>query len=159
MTMPPGSPATGLWAAMRATERTVAALGTITIIVCVLWGVVTRYISHMPSSWTSEVAAIAFCWSCLFGGALLYDTDGHPRMFSPFDIRNRTLRRWFLAAGGLIEAVVLAMVAAYSIKQIYVNFDNPTSILRISVGVFYLPLAWFGLASLARLAHGIRKWT
>jgi TRAP-type C4-dicarboxylate transport system permease small subunit len=147
------------WAAIRAIERSVVALGTIAIVVCVLWGVVTRYISQAPSSWTTEVAAIAFCWSCLFGAALLYDTDGHPRMFSPFAIENKAARRIFLIVGGIVEAVVLAMVAAYSVKQIYVNFDNPTSILRVSVGIFYLPLAWFALSSLARLIHGIKKWT
>jgi len=148
----------GLWPALRAIERSVVALGTVAVIVCVLWGVVTRYISHMPSSWTSEVAAIAFCWSCLFGGALLYDSDGHPRMYAPFDIKNPALRRAVLALGVTIEAIVLALVASYAIKQIYLNFDNPTSILRLSVGIFYLPLVWFGLASLARLAAGTTKW-
>jgi len=147
------------WATIRAIERGVVGLGTIAIVVCVLWGVVTRYISQVPSSWTTEVASIAFCWSCLFGAALLYDTDGHPRIFSPHAIASPAARRIFLIAGGIVEAVVLALVAGYSVKQIYVNFDNPTSILRVSVGIFYLPLAWFALSSLARLVHGIRKWT
>ena len=149
----------GLWPAIRLVERSVVAMGIVAIVSCILWGVATRYVLHTPSPWISEVAAIAFCWSSLFGGALLYDTNGHPRMYEPTAIASAALRRLTLAAGGLVEAAVLALLAWYSLKQTYINLHNPTSILRLSVGgVYYAPLAWFALSSLARLASGARQW-
>lgn len=155
----PTQPHDGLWPAVRLVERSAVGVGIVTIVGCILWGVATRYVLHTPSPWTSEVAAIAFCWSCLLGGALLYDTNGHPRMYEPASIGNPALRRLALAAGGLVEATVLALLGWFALKQAYINIHNPTSILRISVGVYYVPLAWFALASLARLVRGARRWT
>lgn len=155
----PTRPRGGLWPAVRLVERSVVSLGIAAIVGCILWGVATRYVLQTPSPWTGEVATIAFCWSCLFGGALLYDSNGHPRMYEPAAISIPALRRLALAGGGLVEATVLSLLAWYSLKQAYVNLQNPTSILRLSVSVYYVPLVWFALASLARLVRGARRWT
>lgn len=143
--------AAGLGRFVHAVERMIVGVGVVTIVLSVLWGVATRYVSQMPAAWTSEVAAIAFCWTCLIGAALLYGSNAHPRIYDPAVIARPGVRRLVVVLGKAVEFGVLIGLTVLSIKQSHVNLDNPTSILRVPISIYYLPLAWFGLSSLARL--------
>ncbi|MCC7276233.1 MAG: TRAP transporter small permease subunit [Alphaproteobacteria bacterium] len=143
---------------VRAAEALVAGTGVLAVTASVLWGVLTRYVSHQPASWTGEVAAIAFCWSCLVGASWIYGS-GHPRIFEPAAVPGAALRRLLATGAALIEAFVLVAVLYLSLRQMSVNFDNPTPILRLPVSIYYLPLAWFAAAALSRLALAGRPWT
>ena len=41
-----------------ALEKSVLAVGIFLIIATVVWGVLTRYVSKVPASWTGEVASL-----------------------------------------------------------------------------------------------------
>ncbi|MGE0716869.1 MAG: TRAP transporter small permease subunit [Alphaproteobacteria bacterium] len=143
---------------LRAVEAAVAGAGVVAVTAAVLWGVLTRYVSHQPASWTGEVAAVAFCWSCLVGASLLYGW-GHPRIFEPATVANAVLRRLLRVAAAAVEAVVLAAVLWLAARQVGLNLDNPTPILRLPVSIYYLPMVWLAAAALARLALRERPWT
>ena len=136
---------------VRAGEKAVVAAGLLMIVVCVLWGVTTRYISQKPAVWTGELASIAFAWICMVGAGLLYGSGGHPRIYDPTKIGNDMVRSIAIHVDKAIQFVVLFAIATLSIKQIYLNIDNATSVLGIPVAIYYLPLVWFGLSSMARL--------
>ncbi len=138
---------------VRAGERATVAAGLIVIVVCVLWSVVTRYISAVPSTWTGEAAAIAFCWMSLIGAASLYGTGEHPSIYDPKLIRTPVLRALVSRVGFLIQLAVLILVGVLSIVQIFMNIDNPTPVLEVPTAIYYVPLAWFGLSSTVRLLN------
>lgn len=48
------------------------------LVVCVLWGVVSRYVPGIrPSSWTEELAIYLLVWVSLLGAALAFRANGH----------------------------------------------------------------------------------
>ena len=49
-----------------------------------------------------------------------------------------------------LEIAVLAFVLVYAIRQCVVNFDNPTSTLRLPTSIYYFPIVWFAAVSLLR---------
>ncbi len=144
--------------AVRRTEIAIAMAGMVVLVASVLWGVVTRYVSHAPAVWTDEVAAIAFCWSCLLGAALLYGTSGHPSMYEAQDIKSPRIRAAIFPLSAAIQLAVLAMLCFFALEEAWENFDNPTSVLRLPTSIFYLPLAWFGLSAAARLVTRRNQW-
>jgi TRAP-type C4-dicarboxylate transport system permease small subunit len=145
--------------AIRRVEITIAMAGMIAVVASVLWGVVTRYVSHAPAVWTDEVAAIAFCWSCLLGAALLYGTRAHPGVYEAQDIQSPAIRRVILPPSAAIQLFVLVMLCYFALQESWENLDNPTSVLRLPTSIFYLPLAWFGLSAAARLVARRNQWT
>lgn len=124
------------------------------VVLCVLWGIVTRYVSPRPSPWTIEVATIAFCWSCLIGAGALYAQRIHPRVFEPAQLFLRPLRPWARGFSLVVEAVVLVAVGYFGGREVLAHLDNPTSVLRLPVSIYYLPLVWFSLSGLLGLLLG-----
>src|SRR5690606_10692829 len=72
-------------------ESAVVLAALVGILASVLWGVLTRYVSHQPAAWTGEVAGIMFSWTALIGSALLYSTV-HPRIYDPAAIGRTSVR-------------------------------------------------------------------
>jgi TRAP-type transport system small permease protein len=142
-------------ASLRRIELWLLGLTLVVIVGCVLWGIVTRYVSPRPSPWTIEVASIAFCWSCLIGSGALYARGIHPRVFEPARLWIVSLRPFAQGISLLVELAVLVAVGYYGFRETLQQFDNPTSVLRLPVSVYYLPLVWFSLSSL--LALGTRR--
>ena len=143
----------GRWLrSLRRLEIALVAATLVILVACVLWGVVTRYVSPRPAAWTGEVAAIAFCWCCLVGSGAFYARGLHPRVFEPARLFIVRLRPLALAISAVVEVTVLALVGFYGALESVTNLDNPTSILRVPGSVYYLPLVWFSLSALIGLA-------
>ncbi len=154
-TAPARDPNRGLLAGIgqfaRRAESSIVVIGIVTIVASVIWGVLTRYISQKPAAWTGEVASIAFCWVGFIGAAFIYGGDSHPRIFDSATIARRLPRRVLEFLSFALQIVVLVAVCALALKQIRINMTNPTAVLRLPGSIFYLPIAWFGAASLVRL--------
>lgn len=140
-------PGRGL-ALLRRLELWIVGITLCVIVGCVLWGIATRYLSPRPSPWTIEVASIAFCWCCLIGSSALYATGIHPRVFKPAQIAQAALRRAALGISAAVEILVLAAVGYFGAVESMTHLDNPTSVLRLPVSLYYLPLVWFSGSSL-----------
>jgi len=139
-------------AALRRGELWFVGATLVVIVGCVLWGIVTRYVSPRPSPWTIEVASIAFCWCCLVGSGALYARGVHPRVFEPARLWVVSLRPVAQGISIVAEVLVLGAVGYYGFRETLQQFDNPTSVLRLPVSVYYLPLLWFSLSSLLAVA-------
>ena len=131
-------------------EKSVLAACIFLIIASVFWGVLTRYVSKVPASWTGEVASIAFCWLSMVGASWLY--AAHPRLFEPSALTHRSWRKVAPLPSLALEVTVLVFVLIYAVRQCVVNFENPTSNLRLPTSIYYIPIVWFALASLLRTA-------
>lgn len=132
-----------------ALEQSVLAVCIFLIIASVVWGVLTRYVSRVPASWTGEVASIAFCWLSMVGASWLY--SAHPRLFEPNALLHPGWRRLAPLPSFALEVTVLVFVLVYAIRQSIVNFENPTSTLRLPTSIYYFPIVWFALTSLSRV--------
>lgn len=154
-TIPARNPPSGLPAGIgriaREAERAVVVTGIVIVVASVIWGVLTRYVSQKPAAWTGEVASIAFCWVGFFGAAYIYGGNSHPRIFDSTTISRILPRRVFGLVGMALQIAVLFAVGALALKQIRINMTNPTAVLRIPGSIYYLPIAWFSIASLVRL--------
>lgn len=147
------APSAGRWLrSLRRLEVALVAATLMILVACVLWGVVTRYVSPRPAAWTGEVAAIAFCWCCLLGSGAFYSRGLHPRVFEPARLFIVRLRPLAIGISAAVEVAVLALVGFYGAQESLTNLDNPTSILRLPVSVYYIPLVWFSLSALIGLA-------
>ncbi len=142
-----GWPGRGL-ALLRRIELWIVGITLCLIVGCVLWGIATRYLSPSPSPWTIEVAAIAFCWCCLIGSGALYATGIHPRVFEPSQLASAALRRFATSVSLVAEIAVLGAVGYFGAIESITHLDNPTSVLRLPVTLYYLPLVWFSASSL-----------
>ena len=131
-----------------ALEQGVLAVCLFLIIASVVWGVLTRYVSRVPASWTGEVAGIAFCWLGMVGSSWLY--GAHPRLFEPNALVQTGWRKAAPLPSFALEIAVLVFVLVYAIRQCIVNFENPTSTLRLPTSIYYVPIVWFASASLLR---------
>src|SRR4051794_5641875 len=131
-------------------ERSVLAVCLFVIVASVVWGVLTRYVSKVPASWTGEVASIAFCWLTMVGASWLY--AAHPRLFDPATLTLKAVPRGMSVPSIAMEAAVLIFVLVFAVRQAIVNFENPTATLRLPTSIYYIPIVWFAMASLVRAA-------
>jgi TRAP-type C4-dicarboxylate transport system permease small subunit len=154
-TVPASNPDPGLLArigrGVDKVEGSVVLSCVVLVVVSVLWGVLTRYVSQKPAAWTGEVASIAFCWAGFVGAALIYAGNFHPRIFDSTTIASALPRRVLGFLSLALEVVVLLVAGVLAIKQIGINMTNPTAVLRLPGSIYYLPVAWFSVSSLARL--------
>ncbi len=154
-TVPARNPQSGMLAGIgrftREAENAVVVTGIVIIVASVIWGVLTRYVSQKPAAWTGEVASIAFCWVGFIGAAYIYGGNSHPRIFDSTTISDLLPRRALSFISVALQIAVLVAVCALALKQIRINMTNPTAVLRLPGSIYYLPVAWFSIASLIRL--------
>jgi TRAP-type C4-dicarboxylate transport system permease small subunit len=143
--LPQALRALGDWVSVA--ERAVLVACIVAILGSVVWGVLTRYVSKVPASWTGEVASIAFCWMTTVGASWIYAV--HPRLFDPAALA-RPWRRMAVLPSLALEEGVLIFVLVYAVRQAIVNFENPTATLRIPTSIYYVPIVWFAAVSLLR---------
>ena len=123
---------------VRNLEEVISSAALITIVAAVCWGVITRYLVHEPATWTSEVASIAFAWVVFPGAAAVFKHGGHISI----DILVAFVA---VKARYVIEKATESLIIAFCIyvvilatKFAVLNWDIPTSVLRIPVSVSYL---------------------
>jgi TRAP-type C4-dicarboxylate transport system permease small subunit len=154
-TVPASNPDPGLLArigrGVDKVEGAVVLSCVVLVVMSVLWGVLTRYVSQKPAAWTGEVASIAFCWAGFVGAAFIYGGNCHPRIFDSTTISSALPRQALGSLSFVLQVVVLIAVAVLAVKQIGINMINPTAVLRLPGSIYYLPVAWFSVSSLARL--------
>jgi TRAP-type C4-dicarboxylate transport system permease small subunit len=79
-----------------------------TLLLVVLWGVMTRYVTERPAVWTTELSGILFTWVVFIGAMAAGRRDQHIRVTLLIDSLPRRLQR---AAYKFSELLVLAFVS------------------------------------------------
>ncbi|MFY0647623.1 TRAP transporter small permease [Sulfitobacter geojensis] len=111
------------------------------LVLSVLWGVMTRYVTERPAVWTTELSGILFTW-VVFIGAMTALRDGrHIRVTLLIDILPTSVRAWVLRIGDLIVFAFLAYVAYLSIVMMGKGASRPSPVLDIPFSYVYLATA------------------
>ena len=140
-------------------EETVAGAALVIVVFAVCWGVVTRYVTEQPATWTGEIAAIAFAWVVFVGAAAGFKYGMHVAIDMVVTLLPLTLRRWLMAAADLLVMAFLLTVLALAVEFSIDAWDDPTSVLRLPRTVTYAAVVVGGLCMLLRYASSAwRRW-
>lgn len=132
-----------------------AALGI--VVLAAVWGVFTRYVTHTPATWTSEVATLAFAWVVFLGAGAAFKRGGHVSIDMLMMALPGRIARILQIATDLIVLGFCIYVCLLATEVSIANWDNPTSVLRLPVATAYLAVA-LGFASMA-VRHAQTAWT
>jgi TRAP-type C4-dicarboxylate transport system permease small subunit len=140
-------------------EEAVAGAALVVLIAAVCWGVVTRYVTEQPATWTGEIAAIAFAWLVFVGAAAGFKYGMHVAIDMVVTTLPPTLRRRLLAAADLLVVAFLLIVLALAVEFSVDAWDDPTSVLRLPRTVTYASVVVGGVCMLVRYASAAwRRW-
>jgi TRAP-type C4-dicarboxylate transport system permease small subunit len=118
-------------------EEIVAGAALVIVVLSVCWGVITRYLTEQPATWSGEVAAIGFAWLVFVGASAGFKHRMHVSIdmlvqFLPARVR--------LQVDRVLDIVVVAFcayVAWLGVVFTAENWDNPTSVLRLPMSIVY----------------------
>ncbi len=130
--------ALGNW--VRRAENLVSFTALSILLVSVLWGVLTRYVTERPAVWTTELSGILFTW-VVFIGAMTAFRDGHHIRVTLFiDILPDMARKVLLKFGDILILVFLVYVSYLSFLMMQKGATRPSPVLDI-------PFSWVYLAT------------
>ncbi|MFY0597875.1 MAG: TRAP transporter small permease [Cognatishimia sp.] len=108
------------------------------LVLSVLWGVLTRYVTERPAVWTTELSGILFTW-VVFIGAMTALRDGrHIRVTLLIDSLSPSLRSAVLRLGDLIVLGFLIYVSYLSVLMMQKGATRPSPVLDIPFSYVYL---------------------
>ncbi|MHA3980764.1 TRAP transporter small permease [Halovulum sp. GXIMD14794] len=113
---------------------------------CVLWGVLTRYITEKPAVWTTELSGILFTWVVFVGAASAMAHDRHIRVSLLVDVLPEGAAAWVRLLSRIIVVLFLAAVTWLSVQMMLKGASRPSPVLRI-------PFSWVYLASVLAFAE------
>ncbi|MEO7339201.1 MAG: TRAP transporter small permease [Caldimonas sp.] len=140
-------------------EEAVAGCALVVVILVTCWGVITRYVTEQPATWTGEVAGIAFAWLVLLGAAACFKYGMHVAIDMLVIALRAPLRRALMA---LVDVLMLAFLAVLFVLAVQFSIDawsDPTSVLRLPRSVTYVSVVAGSACMAARYAQGAwRRW-
>lgn len=140
-------------------EEAVAGAALVVVVLSACWGVVTRYVTAQPATWSGEVAAIAFAWLVFVGAAAGFKYGMHVAIDMVVALLPRSPRRWLLAAADALVIVFLATLFVLAIEFSIDAWDDPTSVLRLPRTVTYASVVVGSLCMVVRYVRvAWRRW-
>ena len=140
-----------VWAVTN-TEEIIAGAGLLVVVAAVSWGVFTRYLTHQPATWTSEVGTIAFARTVFIGASAAFKHGGHVSIDMLVMFLPGALRSWLQSTAEFVVVIFCIAVSVLAMMSSITNWDNPTSVLRLPVSTSYLPVSvGFGLMAIRQV--------
>lgn len=115
-----------------------SALGA--LLLAVLWGVLTRYVTQSPAVWTSELSGILFTWVVFIGTMTTFRDGGHIRVTLLVDSLPPRVQRMVALIADLVVIAFLVYVAWLSFKMMTLGATRSSPVMRI-------PFSWVYLAT------------
>ncbi|MGH1464838.1 MAG: TRAP transporter small permease [Cognatishimia sp.] len=145
---------------IRRLENLVSLSALTVLVLSVLWGVLTRYVTERPAVWTTELSGILFTW-VVFIGAMTALRDGrHIRVTLLVDNLAPHLRAAVIKLGDAIVLLFLVYVSYLSILMMQKGATRPSPVLDIPFSYVYLAttISFIGMSitSLLRLFNIIK---
>jgi len=137
-------------------EEAIAGAALVVVVLVTCWGVVTRYVTEQPATWTGEVAGIAFAWLVFLGAAAGFKYGMHVAIDMLVVALPVPLRRVLMA---FVDVLVLAFLAILFVLAVQFSIDawtDPTSVLRLPRSVTYVSVV-VGSACMA-VRYGQSAW-
>lgn len=141
-------------------EEIVAGVALVVMVACVCWGVVSRYITEVPSAWAAELAAVAFAWLVFVGAAAALKYAGlHMSITMLVDLLPDVLRRLVALGIDLLVLSFLTYAVWLSIVFCIDSLGDPLPILRLPRSVLYASVGVGSLCMTARyMVVTLRHW-
>ncbi|MEO8836727.1 MAG: TRAP transporter small permease [Caldimonas sp.] len=140
-------------------EETIAGAALVVVVLSTCWGVVTRYVTEQPATWSGEVATIAFAWLVFVGAAAGFKYGMHVTIDMAVRLLPPALRRVVMAAADLLVLAFLAVLFVLSVQFAINAWGDPTSVLRMPRSVTYGSVVVGSLSMLLRYGRAAwRRW-
>lgn len=140
-------------------EEIVAGAALVVVVFAVCWGVVSRYVTAQPATWTGEVAGIAFAWLVFVGAAAGFKYGMHVAIDMVVTLLPPLARRALMAAADVLVAAFLATVFVLAVQFSIDAWSDPTSVLRLPRSVTYASVVVGSLCMFVRHLQGAwRRW-
>lgn len=137
-------------------EDLITQLATVSMVACVMWGVLTRYITEQPAVWTSELSGILFTWIVFIGAASAFRQDKHISVPMLVDALGLKLQHAIKIASDIFVLAFVCFVAYLSYHMMIKGMSRPSPVLRIPF--FYVYLAPFIAFILMAINSMARLW-
>ena len=118
-------------------EEALATIALALVILSVTWGVLTRYVTATPASWSGELASIAFAWAVFLGAAAAFRRSGHIAIDTFLCIVPKPAAYILRLASAFITFATLLVVTYLAIRFTVSTTDTPTTILRWPQAIIY----------------------
>ncbi|MFS2327724.1 TRAP transporter small permease [Brucella sp. H1_1004] len=122
-------------------EEVLATIALLIVILSVTWGVVTRYVTATPASWSGELASIMFAWAVFLGSAAAFRRSGHIAIDSFLHLVPERAAYAMRILAALITFLTLFIVTCLATNFTLSTMDTPTTILRWPQAVVYAAAA------------------
>jgi len=119
------------------------AILTATLVLIVLWQVLTRYLLGKPSSWTDEAATVLLVWMVLIGAAIGFARRAHLGLDYFVGKLSGRVRAVLRAIVFALVALFAAAVMIYGGSRLALSAFRTGQVmpaLQMRRGYFYLPL-------------------
>lgn len=137
-------------------EEIISSIALVIVVLSACWGVITRYFTHQPATWTSEMATIAFAWVVFVGASAGFKRGSHISIDMLVAFLPARLNVMIQSAIDLLVLIFCSAVSVIAVNASIVNWDSPTSVLRLPTSTIYIAIA-FGFAMMV-LRHGRVAW-
>jgi TRAP-type C4-dicarboxylate transport system permease small subunit len=144
-------------AAIDTAFRAVLAALMATMVLCVTWQIVSRYLLGAPSIWTEELSRFLLIWVGLLGGSYAY----HVKMHLGLDLltarlppRAKRLQALFVHAAVMVFAIAALIVGGFRLVWLNYELDQYSAALDVPMAAVYssLPLSGLMLVIYAAMA-------
>lgn len=135
-------------------EELLSGLSLILVIICVFFGVIARYIFHVPLIWTNEFATLTFTWTVFMGSSVAFKRNMHIGIDLLVVKTPLKIRKLLVVFSNVIILVFFIFVFIYGAMFSHFSISHPSPILRIPDTYYLLsvPIAFFSMS-----IHQIRK--
>jgi TRAP-type C4-dicarboxylate transport system permease small subunit len=140
-------------------EEVISGAALVIVVLSVCWGVVSRYVTEQPATWSGEVAAIAFAWVVFLGASAGFKRGMHVSI-DMLMLRVPAIIR--IPVERLLDVAVFLFclyVAWLGVGFTLDNWDNPTSVLRLPLSIVYVAVTLgFALMALRYAEAAMTRW-
>ncbi|MBD1558016.1 TRAP transporter small permease [Vibrio sp. S9_S30] len=119
-------------------ETTLALVAMSLVLGSVVWGVVTRYITEQPATWTTELSGIAFTWLVFMGASVCYRKSLHIGVPVFVDALPQNVRRKLAFVTTTLIMVFLAYSFYLALLLAVQSWNRPSPVLRLPFSFVYL---------------------
>lgn len=146
-------------AVQRHFEETLAGTALVVLVFAVSWGVVTRYVTKTPATWTGDIASLSFAWLIFPGAAAAFKYGMHMSIDIVWRLIPDAPRRYLELVVDVFLLAFLAYATWLGIGFCEQSWDDPMPILRWPRALLYAAVpVGFGLMFLRLAAIAIARF-
>lgn len=119
-------------------EQVISFTALAALFLCVLFGVLSRYVTEQPAPWTSELSGIMFTWVVFIGSATAMRRSEHVSVPLLVDLLPRKVAFVVRRLSQLAILSFLVCVTWLSYHMMLQGASRPSPVLRIPFSMIYL---------------------